>query len=270
MSHHWASPVFVGALLLSSSVHAVPVVQAIRDLFELRTFIQDARTDIHEFLWTSYDVEVEREKPPELQQKPEEPTPDVAPIVIPKVNTPKPSDKPAETRPSTAAAAQTLTAKEDPSQPVDFTDFTMAQGNADKYYGGVTSADGKAKGEVTDPNARGSGTPGGKGSADASPAAAPKQEGPDLSKPASVARKDWKCPFPPEADADDVDHANVRVLVTIRPDGTPASVKVLNDPGHGFGRQARNCALGERYNPALDRDGKPTQGTASVGIDFTR
>lgn len=257
--------------MLSSSVHAVPVVRAIRDLFEVRMFVQDARTEIHEFLWTSYDVEVEREKPPEVQQKPEEPAPDVAPIVIPKVNTPKPSDKPAEARPSTAAAAQTLTAKDDPNTPVDFTDFTMAQGNADKFYGGVTSGDGKTKGEVTDPNARGSGTPGGKGTADATPPAAPKPEGPDLSKGASVSNKNWRCPFPPEADADDVDHAVVSIIVTVRPDGSPGSVKVLNDPGHGFGRAARQCALGERYNAALDRDGKAIQGsTAPISVNFTR
>ena len=269
MAHQWTSPAIVGALLLSSSVHAVPVVRAIRDLFELRGFVEEARTEIHEYLWTSYEVELERAKPKEEEAKKEEAEP--APIVAPKIVAKAPPDKPAEARPSTAAAGQTLTAKDDPNAPVDFTDFTMAQGTSDKYFGGVTSADGKTRGEVTDPNARGKGTPGGKGTADPTPQA-PKQEGPDLSRPAGLASKgDWKCPFPPEADADDINLARVTIAVSVRADGTPSSVKVLSDPGHGFGRAARSCALSQRYAPSLDHDGKAIDATMPpVVVKFER
>ena len=60
-------------------------------------------------------------------------------------------------------------------------------------------------------------------------------------------------------------------MVTVRPDGSPLSVKVVSDPGHGFGRAARMCALGRRYTPGLDREGKPMVGTLGpINVRFTR
>jgi periplasmic protein TonB len=57
----------------------------------------------------------------------------------------------------------------------------------------------------------------------------------------------------------------------VRPDGTPLSVNVVNDPGHGFGRAARMCALTRRFTPALDRTGQPIAGaTPPFVVRFTR
>jgi protein TonB len=78
-----------------------------------------------------------------------------------------------------------------------------------------------------------------------------------------------ECEFPPEAR--EINHALVVVVVDVRKDGTAASVAVKSDPGHGFGRAARTCALGRLYQPARDREGKPTGGpTDPVTVRFLR
>jgi len=42
-------------------------------------------------------------------------------------------------------------------------------------------------------------------------------------------------------------------------------------PGHGFGAQARLCALQHRYQPALDREGQPIKATLGpIRIRFVR
>jgi protein TonB len=63
----------------------------------------------------------------------------------------------------------------------------------------------------------------------------------------------------------------VSIIVTVRADGTPQSVKVVSDPGTGFGRAARLCALARRYTPALDRTGTPmVSATPPIRVRFTR
>jgi protein TonB len=69
------------------------------------------------------------------------------------------------------------------------------------------------------------------------------------------------CPFPPQADMAQVDRAVVDVTVTVDPTGRPTSASVVSDPGYGFGPQARRCALGMRYEPALGPSGDPIIGT---------
>jgi protein TonB len=81
----------------------------------------------------------------------------------------------------------------------------------------------------------------------------------------------WDCPFPAEADAEEINYQRVKLLIVVRPDGTPQDAKVIGDPGHGFGREARKCALIRRYEPALDREGHPVLGTIpQVNITFQR
>lgn len=277
MSHAWwSSPALVGSLLLSSSVHSVPVLQAIRDLVEMRAFVDQAKTRVHDFLWANYEVEPEPEKPkPEEKQKePDpEPEPEPAPKIVAKPVQAPPKEAKAEPPPAAAQAAQTLTAKEDPSHPVDFTDFTMVQGKGDTYSGGVTAEKGTAKEAVYDRNAKGDGVPGGKGTGPVASAAPAQVEGPDLSKPAQPASRAWDCKhlFPAEADANDINTATVMITVTVRPDGSAQAVKVIADPGNGFGRAARTCALSQRYNAALDRSGQATTGTtAPFPVRFER
>jgi protein TonB len=60
-------------------------------------------------------------------------------------------------------------------------------------------------------------------------------------------------------------------MVATRADGSPDHVSILSDPGHGFARAARICAMKEHYDPALDHDGNPVAGqTKSIRIRFER
>lgn len=79
----------------------------------------------------------------------------------------------------------------------------------------------------------------------------------------------WSCPWPAEADA--IDDAVAVVQITVDPAGRAARVDLVNDPGYGFGREARRCALRETYAPALDRDGRAVLGTTKpIRVRFAR
>jgi periplasmic protein TonB len=47
-------------------------------------------------------------------------------------------------------------------------------------------------------------------------------------------------------------------------------VRLVRDPGHGFGRAARACALARSYAPALDTGGKPIASRLKVEVRFVR
>lgn len=79
-----------------------------------------------------------------------------------------------------------------------------------------------------------------------------------------------KCSFPAEADEDHVDAARVILRVTVDPKGTASKVRILSDPGHGFGRQARMCAIGLAYDPPKDAKGAAIQGEFTLAIRFVR
>jgi len=82
--------------------------------------------------------------------------------------------------------------------------------------------------------------------------------------------KEWDCPWPPEADAEQIDEAYVVIVVHV--DATGRATRVdITDPGHGFGREARRCALRERYTAGRDRDGQPTATTTKpIRVHFAR
>ena len=45
----------------------------------------------------------------------------------------------------------------------------------------------------------------------------------------------------------------------------------VEDPGHGFGRAARMCALAHRYQPGLDKNGAAAVATTPpFNVRFTR
>jgi len=89
--------------------------------------------------------------------------------------------------------------------------------------------------------------------------------------PALAGGTAWRCPFPPEAESDQVDQAVATIVVTVGTDGSPNAVTVVGDPGHGFGRAARACAFGRRYTPGLDGSGAVhVATTAPIRVRFTR
>jgi len=168
--------------------------------------------------------------------------------------------------PAPAQAAKVLTREPDPNEPVDLTGNTIVTGNATDFPGGLTSSAGTgttAVRSLTSPT----GVPGGTGA----PSAPPPPPGPDRSRTASLGGgAEWNCPFPPEADTAQIDEAYVTVQVDVRVDGAAGEVRVVSDPGNGFAREARRCAMAKRYQSALDHDGNPLPGTFKVRVHFSR
>jgi protein TonB len=210
---------------------------------------------------TPGEIEVMKEDPPPPpppQAEPEAKTEPAPPPRMPHEAPPPP--------PAPAQAAKVLTREPDPNEPVDLTGNTIVTGNATDFPGGLTASNGTGANAVrslTSPT----GVPGGTGA----PSAPPPPPGPDRSRPPSLAGgSDWNCPFPPEADTAQIDEAYVTVQVDVRPDGTPGSVAIVSDPGNGFGREARRCAMSKSFQAALDHDGNAIAGTKKVKVHFSR
>jgi periplasmic protein TonB len=195
--------------------------------------------------------------PPPPQEQEAKPEPAAPPRALPHEAPP----------PAPAQAGKVLTQEPDPNEPVDLTGNTIVTGDADSYAGGTTSSKGTSATAVR-ALAAPTGVPGGRGA----PTAAPVAAGPDRSRPASLGPgSEWSCPFPPEADTVQMDDAYVTLQVDVRADGSLSAVRVLADPGNGFGREARRCAPSQRFQPALDRDGNPIPGTSKpFRVHFSR
>jgi protein TonB len=249
-------------VLTAFVLHAAAAAHAAVTLFEMADYAGGVRTWVIERLRSQYDVEF---------VEPEAPKPEPVPEPEPEPETPKPVAKtaPADEPPPPPAAAEAgevLTAEPDPEAPVDLTDQGFVTGSGDRFAGGVTAADGTAKTAVRNMNARAEGVPGGQGKAPAP--AAPER---DLSRAARPLSDNWSCGFPPEADLEQIDYAVVTLVVTVGPDGRAQSVSVTRDPGHGFGRLARQCALRMRYSAGFDRLGRPTaRTTPPITVRFNR
>jgi protein TonB len=211
---------------------------------------------------TADEIDVVREEPPPpppepvKEDKPEPPPP--AAHVAPREAPPPP--------PAPAQAAKVLTQEPDPNDPVDMTN-TIVQGNADSFAGGLTASNGTNTNAVRALPAP-SGVPGGTGTVAAPPAPPP---GPDRSRKLVLgAGAEWNCPFPPEADTAQVDDAYVTLQVDVGADGKPTAARVTVDPGNGFAREARRCAMNKRYQPALDHDGSPLAAQGAIRVHFSR
>ena len=165
-----------------------------------------------------------------------------------------------------AQAGKTLTAPDAPDN-ASLADFSMVQGDANMYSGGTTSRIGTSAAAV-------------RGPASDQPAAAQRTapsadlqtvEGPDRRRGATPSGTDWNCSSLFPNDPDSGDYATVVIAVTVLSNGKPKSVAVIRDTGHGFAAAARNCAMQQSYNVALDRAGKPTVATTPpIVVRFTR
>jgi protein TonB len=135
--------------------------------------------------------------------------------------------------------------------------------------GGYTSSKGRSKTAVHNRRARPDGRPGGRGKSDGGGARRTPKNLARAARPSSLSWGD--CPFPPQADLEQVDRATAVVAVTVAPNGSPRSVQVLSDPGYGFGAMAKRCAMSKSYTPALDADGKKiTATTPPINVRFRR
>jgi len=262
-------------LLLALVSHGYASARAMTALFDMQHGINEIRASLHDYFWTEYDIDLTpkdedkpkpEEKPPEPEPEPEPPPPTPAP----KEPAPQEEKDPYDEPPPPSQAAKVLTQEPDPDEPVDMTGQGFVSGDGSGPGYGMVSGDGKGKEATYNKGASHDGKEGGTGTGAKPP---PPPPGPDLSKPAGlVGSSSWSdCPFPPEADAEQIDQAAVTLIITVRPDGSPQSVKVSSDPGYGFGRAARICALAKRYKPALDKTGTPIlAATPPIRVRFTR
>ena len=82
---------------------------------------------------------------------------------------------------------------------------------------------------------------------------------------------DWRCPWPAEADADEIDEQSAIVRVEVGADGKVEAVSIVRDPGHGFGQAAARCAEKARFRAALDRGGKAVRAQSPpIRVRFVR
>lgn len=162
----------------------------------------------------------------------------------------------------TARAAQAVPiVAAPPDGPVDLTNGFVS-GLGARSLGGLARRDGSSASPVRDSAKSGDATAG-----------STRTTAPPVDRSRPLEREgggDWKCPFPAEADVDAIDDAAAVITVTVAADGKLQSATIDQDPGHGFGREARACALRESWVPALDRDGKPVLATKRLRVLFSR
>ncbi len=262
-------------LLIGLGTHGFASARAMMALYDMQRGVDLMRLSIHEFLWTEYDIDLKTEKKDEPLKKdepPPPPPPDPEPAPMAPKAADRPKDDPYEEKPAALQAAKILTAAADPNKIEDLTDKGIVSGeNTQGPLGGQSSAAGTGTAVTHSPYADNTGKPGATGTGGAPPPPPPPKA--DLSVAAGVVGgSSWSgCPFPDEADTDQIDYAQVTLIVTVRPDGTPQSVQVTSDPGHGFGRAARMCALARKYNAGKNRDGEPaTMSTPPIRVTLSR
>ena len=213
---------------------------------------------------TTQDVDLIAEAPPPPPPPPPpEPEPERQPEPAPRAFHDAPPSAP---QAPPAQAAKVLAQEPDPKDPVDLTGNVFVQGSGEAYVGGPTSGTGTGK----DADRAGYGPPAANRGAGPLLAAPPPRVAADLSRTASIGN--WSCSdFPAEADTAGVDDAYVMIQVDVSAAGSPTAVRVLQDPGNGFGTQARRCAMRQHFQPALDHEGNPMPGTTNAfRVHFSR
>ena len=257
----------VGIVAITLLVHGTAAARTALIPTDLIRFSHLVEAEVAQHLAETIDIDVSKApEPPPPPPPPPEPEPEKEKAPPPP---PKAEAEPPPPPPAAAQAGKVLTSDPDPNEPVDLTN-SIVTGNADSYAGGVSAPSGTSTAAVYDRNARPNGVVGGTGKPTTGPVATTPTV--DHSRVASVGGStDWRCPWPAEADAEQIDEAFAIVQVQVTPDGRPQAVKVLSDPGHGFGREARGCAMRERYTPALDPNGNPIAGpTRPIRVHFER
>lgn len=259
--------VMVAAAVLAVSVHAGAAVGAVQAavLHAFSSWARDVRTSVASHLAQTYDVDFLKpvEKPVEPPPPPPEEKEPPKPIVVKE----QPKDEPPPPPPAAAEAAKILTQEPAKDEPVDLTKDGFVTGNADTAVGGITQRGGTATTPTNNLAARAGGFQGGTGTTAAPPATVVDRSA--SARIMNLANLE-RCPFPAEADAEQVDEAAVGIEVRVSVDGRAETVSITRDPGHGFGREARKCALREKYQPAKNFEGNAIPGVYKVNFRFSR
>lgn len=124
--------------------------------------------------------------------------------------------------------------------------------------GGVFGANGRGKSLAA------RGVPGGAG--EGSPSATR-----GTGYPVQLPLKEWRCPWPSEAEYEDFDEQVVAIQVLVAANGQVEKADILADPGYGFGRAARDCARRARFLPARDARGNAIRAQSPpIRVRFVR
>lgn len=159
----------------------------------------------------------------------------------------------------TAQAATILAQAPKNGAPVDLTADTVVTGTATAYAGGVTASNGTSASLVE------------QGPRAPSPPRETSSAALDLSIPVSLASENWSCPWPHEADTEQIDEQTVILRVVVAAGGDPESATVVFDPGHGFGAAAAVCALRTHFTPGRNHTGEPVRALSPpIRVRFTR
>lgn len=184
------------------------------------------------------------ERAVDIPPPPPPPPPDPAPTRVPEVVTPRVARTFHAQRARAAAPAEASKLVAAALDPVDFTGSAFVVGSGTTYAGETTTSTGTSRAPVHGGIAQagtGDGTSG----------------RPSRARPVSLDQAGWNCPWPAEADAEQVNEQTVVLRVVVRADGRAERVEVLSDPGFGFGGAARLCALRTTFEPAHDSVGQP-------------
>lgn len=273
-SRPWMPFVVLGGALL---FHAAPPLAGATQLFDLDDFTRSILARVQTRLSTTLDVDqFEEDDPPEPEPEPEEPEPEPEPEEpepLPELPPPDPSEPVAEDYeppPAEAAkAGEVLTSEPAPDEPLDLTDNTIITGTSDSFSGGNTTSTGTSDKAVRSRNVQAGGKKASTGTRPATQAKAPPVI--DKSRPARLApgANSSRCRFPAEAIAEQVSQMDVRVLVVVNSDGRPTSSSLRGrDPGLGFARRAKECAMRASFIPGWDKYGRPTTTSITMNIMF--
>jgi protein TonB len=259
LDKHKAS-ISTGILLSTAAQVVMALVIVFVTSWGLLSWTQRMQSEVRSRLRADYEIEIKEEQPPPEPEKEPEPAPAPQPVVQQVKNfVPPPPAAPAQAAPAMTA---------NPDDTLDMSN-TIVTGNGNGT-GSVQMNNGTGSGAAS---AVATGSPGGTGPATAAPAPPPPPPPPavDRSRAARELSGNWRwCPFPAEADMAQIDEARVGMEVSLDANGAPANARVLNDPGNGFGAQAKKCALRAKYAAALDRDGNPTATTFRFNVTFSR
>ena len=186
------------------------------------------------------------------------------PLPAPPERRPTPAPPPPSSIPSrrssfrpTAEAATVIARSPDSTGPIDLNGDAVVTGTATAYPGGATSSTGTGTSPV----------------AAASPAPGPAGPSPTAgrSSPVSLASESWSCPWPAEADAEQIDE---QVVIPPRRGVRQRRPAQRDSPGRPRSRlRLRGARLrhADPFTPALDAKGDPTAAASPpIRVRFTR
>jgi protein TonB len=177
-----------------------------------------------------------------------------------------PPPKALEEAPPPPAAPTPEPVVEKPSEPAPA--LVAAEGTGPSDHTIVQSATGSFGGRGNG----GSGVPGGTGTgAGGSRNGVVGGTGMNAAQPVSLSLKDWRCPWPEDAEYEDFDQQIVSIRVVVAEDGRVEKADIVTDPGFGFGKAARDCARRVRFNPAKDTQGRAIKAMSPpINVRFVR